>query len=934
MAATLPSFPREGCVIGLLEEIRDALPGLREAAGLPRGGGTTSDANELYVKRHTAAAGWSAEVELVAALPWDNEFRHTYRCGAAAMVLGPRVARADGTNDHQQREGPPPGCLSLAAQLRAAGDARIGEATAVYDPDSPTPHLKELVDAGIRLDHHLYSANYYAATAVSKIDAHAKLAVPDATPLFLYLPFQNMHAPYQLPPAWEAKTFPAWNSSSQRHTYGNMLHLLDEGVRNVTGAMQKGGLWAKTLVVFSADNGGIGNYMDGGRVTGWGNNYPLRGHKHDPYEGGVRSTSFVTGGFVPPKLRGTVSGAKLVHVSDWFATFSALAGVDLRDDVYIPLKNGTQVLRSIDSVNVWPILIGTNLTQPRAVTPITEASIISVDGKTGKWWKLITKAGNSIYYEAKTGIQIPANGTCLEGSQPDPPEPGRTDAIANCFQPKLDPHVCPICEAYCKVKPWCGNCLPVPKCCAVCNSTHPRVYDLLCDPQEKSNVAAQHPEVNALLAPILAASNEHYVSGHLPQAQLERDYEKLDATTVWGSFVGPCWKRKPKKLKSDDGNSINTRAAWKQQRFAITFLEFEHGATAALPAYYKAIASLNFTVAEGWGLGRPLAAVESNLAAAADAGLDSIVSGYETNPVPLTNSSSKSLLGFLVKDEPSRSDFAQLANWTRQLSKTHPGKLRFINLLPNCSASRGSATYTEYVKSFVETVRPDLVAFDMYPIFSAVGRTEASPAEYVRTLALYRSLALSHQIRLWNYFRSTDFSNMKAPGKNPATEAEMRWQTLTSLAYGATGAMYFNYPPGAIVSINGTLGPLAAATRRINTLLLAYAPHLLRATSTDVWLVPAGGGARTRSSGGHQFVLGVTSKEPSLVGSFRLKDGRAAALIQNQNWKAASACVLTFARGLEHVRRVDPATGAEVAVETPSARLAAGGAELYVAAAS
>ena len=44
------------------------------------------------------------------------------------------------------------------------------------------------------------------------------------------------------------------------------------------------------------------------------------------------------------------------------------------------------------------------------------------------------------------------------------------------------------------------------------------------------------------------------------------------------------------------------------------------GPAAKLPAYYRAIASLNFTVAEGWGIGRPLATIEANLAAAAGAG--------------------------------------------------------------------------------------------------------------------------------------------------------------------------------------------------------------------------------------------------------------------------------------------------------------------------
>ena len=218
----------------------------------------------------------------------------------------------------------------------------------------------------------------------------------------------------------------------------------------------------------------------------------------------------------------------------------------------------------------------------------------------------------------------------------------------------------------------------------------------------------------------------------------------------------------------------------------------------------------------------------------------------------------------------------------------------------------------------------------------------------------------------------------------------MRWQTLTSLAYGATGLMYFNCkwhachvptdtsidlfhgtfstvdpippcmlctaadPAGAIVNANGTLGPLAIRARHINTLLLAYAPYLLHATSTDVWLVPAGGATRPITSHHRRLlVLGVHSNMLGsvLVGSFRLQDGRMAALVHNQAWQEASRVSLTFsattttgeeaggeaaaAGGGSHgeltgVRRVDPATGAEVAVSSASVSLAAGGAELYV----
>jgi len=279
------------------------------------------------------------------------------------------------------------------------------------------------------------------------------------------------------------------------NTYANMLHMLDEAVGNVTDALKRTGLWDNTLVVFTADNGGIGK----------GNNHPLRGSKHDPWEGGVRATAFITGGFVPSKLRGTDSGNKLVHVTDWYPTFCALAGVDPRNDVYIE-----GAMRHVDGVSVWPLLIGSNSTQPRKVTPITEASILETTSEK-QWWKLITLAGQSHYYNENAST---SDGTdpCLQGRQPDPPQPGRTDAIVN------------------------GKC-------PVCNTTNPCLYDILADPFEKHNVAKDHPNIVKRLAPILDTYNNHYVTGHLDANVLAANYTKL-SSTEWGGYTGPCYKRK------------------------------------------------------------------------------------------------------------------------------------------------------------------------------------------------------------------------------------------------------------------------------------------------------------------------------------------------------------------------------------------------------
>jgi hypothetical protein len=72
-----------------------------------------------------------------------------------------------------------------------------------------------------------------------------------------------------------------------------------------------------TLVLFTADNGGIGR----------GNNHGLRGHKHDPWQGGTRVAAFVSGGFVPAALRGTESGNKFVHISDWYVVTAPIQDI-------------------------------------------------------------------------------------------------------------------------------------------------------------------------------------------------------------------------------------------------------------------------------------------------------------------------------------------------------------------------------------------------------------------------------------------------------------------------------------------------------------------------------------------------------------------------------------------------------------------------------
>ena len=80
-------------------------------------------------------------------------------------------------------------------------------------------------------------------------------------------------------------------------------------------------MWDNTLVVFTTDNGGP-IYEPGSS-----NNYPLRGGKYSDFEGGVRTTTFISGGYIPKDRRGTVHKGV---VSLPLGPFSATEDQDLR----------------------------------------------------------------------------------------------------------------------------------------------------------------------------------------------------------------------------------------------------------------------------------------------------------------------------------------------------------------------------------------------------------------------------------------------------------------------------------------------------------------------------------------------------------------------------------------------------------------------------
>ena len=105
--------------------------------------------------------------------------------------------------------------------------------------------------------------------------------------------------------------WPGANKSvvSCRRIYNAMIALVDEVVYNITSAIKSRGWWDQTLMVFTTDNGGSIAPDENA-----GSNYPLRGGKYNPMQGGIRGAGFVSGGYLPAAVRGVPLDAP-VHIS-------------------------------------------------------------------------------------------------------------------------------------------------------------------------------------------------------------------------------------------------------------------------------------------------------------------------------------------------------------------------------------------------------------------------------------------------------------------------------------------------------------------------------------------------------------------------------------------------------------------------------------------
>ena len=141
-------------------------------------------------------------------------------------------------------------------------------------------------------------------------------------PLFLLVSFNAPHSPQQVPNQYLLRNKHITNK--RRQTYAGMVSCMDDMIGRIVDTLGELGLRENTLIFFCSDNGGATNTA--------ANNEPLRGHKGQLYEGGIRvPAAAVWRDVISP---GTIIDEPL-HIVDIYPTLICLAGGTLKQPLPI-----------------------------------------------------------------------------------------------------------------------------------------------------------------------------------------------------------------------------------------------------------------------------------------------------------------------------------------------------------------------------------------------------------------------------------------------------------------------------------------------------------------------------------------------------------------------------------------------------------------------
>ncbi|XP_061402806.1 arylsulfatase B-like, partial [Musca vetustissima] len=197
----------------------------------------------------------------------------------------------------------------------------------------------------------IYATDLFTQEAVRIIDEH-----DTDRPLFLLMSHLAVHTGNEDNPMEvleeDLEKF-QYISDPKRRAYAAMVSRLDQSVGQTVTALKDKGILNNTIILLYSDNGAptVGIHSNAG------SNYPFRGQKESPWEGGVRSAGAI---WSPMLRRKNYVSNQVAHAIDWLPTLAAAAGVAVPKHL------------QLDGVNLWPSLSEALDPQPRSLIHVLD----------------------------------------------------------------------------------------------------------------------------------------------------------------------------------------------------------------------------------------------------------------------------------------------------------------------------------------------------------------------------------------------------------------------------------------------------------------------------------------------------------------------------------------------------------------------------------
>jgi hypothetical protein len=257
----------------------------------------------------------------------------------------------------------------------------------------------------------------------------------------------------------------------------------------------------------------------------------------------------------------------------------------------------------------------------------------------------------------------------------------------------------------------------------------------------------------------------------------------------------------------------------------------------------------------------------------ATATLDALIKDYKDHP---------GFAGFMILDEPSASRFDGLGEVVAYLRKHDPTHQSYMNVFPNYAgpAHWGTETYEEYLRQYMQKVKPFVLSYDHYNFVKNADRPE-----FFENLAVVQRVAKEFNVPFWQFVMVAEIDAYRH-----LSEGELRFEAMQTLAYGGKGLLWFTYWQystwrHALINIDGKRDPHYDMVRRINGEVRAFGSELLPADLVTVFHSgPTPRGAQARPAG---TPIEVTGQGNLTIGLFERNKSEHLAFVVNMDYKQA-----------------------------------------------